>query len=237
MSITEHLQATPASIAAHVADALRAAIAQRGLASLAVSGGRSPVPVLEALSAQALDWSRVTVILVDERIVPRDHPDSNTAMVMRHLMQGQASEAHLLPYFRELAPPFNAEVLDAMVVDATAKTDGMSWPLDVALLGMGVDAHTASLFHGAPGYARAIAADACLAWVVPEQSPSRAPHARLTLTLHALLAARELVLSLAGKEKLGTYRLAIQRKDPAMPVSLILHQTQTPVSVWIGDHE
>ena len=228
--ITEHTGATPAAIAAHVADALRAAIAARGQASLAVSGGKSPIPMFEALREQALDWAKVTVVLVDERVVPRDHADSNTALVARHLLQGRAAAARFLPFFRELAPTFNAEVLDALVRDAEDRIATLPWPLDVAVLGMGEDAHTASLFPGAPGYARAIATDQRLAWVVPDT----APHARISFTLSALLAARELVLSITGESKLAVYRRAAQKADEALPISLVINQTQTPLSVWMN---
>ena len=234
MAVTEHPGATPAAVANHIAGALRAAIAARGQASLAVSGGKSPIPVFEALREQDLDWARVTVVLVDERIVPRDHEASNTALVARHLLQGKAAAARFLLFFRELAPLFNAEVLDALVEDADARIAGLPWPLDVAVLGMGDDAHTASLFPGAPGYARAIATDRRLAWVVPEQAPIPAPHARISFTLSALLASRELLLSIAGESKLAVYRRAAEKADEALPISLVLHQTQTPVSVWIG---
>jgi 6-phosphogluconolactonase len=227
---TEHPGATPAALAAHIAAALRTAIAARGQASLAVSGGKSPIPMFEALREQALDWSQVTVVLVDERVVPRDHADSNTALVARHLLQGPAAAARFLPYFGERPAQFNAEVLDSLVSDAEQRIATLPWPLDVAVLGMGEDAHTASLFPGAPGYARAITTERRLAWVVPDT----APHARLTLTLGALLAARELVLSIAGEAKLAVYRRAAQARDEALPISLVLNQTQTPLSVWIG---
>jgi 6-phosphogluconolactonase len=230
MAVTEHTGATPAAIAAHIATALRTAIAARGQASLAVSGGKSPIPLFEALREQDLDWSKVTVVLVDERVVPRDHADSNTALVARHLLQGRAAAARFLPFFRELAPTFNAEVLDALVRDAEDRIATLPWPLDVAVLGMGEDAHTASLFPGAPGYARAIATDQRLAWVVPDT----APHARLSLTLSALLAARELVLSIAGESKLAVYRRAAQKADEALPISLVINQTQAPLSVWMN---
>ena len=227
--VTEHPGANPAALAAHIADSLRSAIAARGQASLAVSGGKSPIPVFEALREQDLDWSKVTVVLVDERVVPRDHADSNTALVARHLLQGRAATARFLPFFRELAPAFNAEVLDALVQDAEDRITPLPWPLDVAVLGMGEDAHTASLFPGAPGYARAIATDQRLAWVAPDT----APHARISFTLSALLAARELVLSIAGDNKLTVYRRAAQKADTALPISLVINQRQTPLSVWM----
>ena len=230
MQVTEHPGATPAAIAAHIASTLRSAIAARGQASLAVSGGKSPIPMFEALREQDLDWSQVTVVLVDERVVPRDHADSNTALVARHLLQGKAAAARFLLFFRELAPTFNAEVLDALVIDASERIAALPWPLDVAVLGMGEDAHTASLFPGAPGYARAIATDQRLAWVVPDT----APHARLTFTLSALLAARELVLSIAGGSKLAVYRKAAEKADESLPISLVLNQSSTPIGVWIA---
>ncbi|UCU92518.1 6-phosphogluconolactonase [Hydrogenophaga taeniospiralis] len=230
MAVTEHPNATPAALAEHIANALRSAIAARGQASLAVSGGKSPIPLFEALREQDLDWSKVTIVLVDERVVPRDHADSNTALVARHLLKGRAAAARFLLFFRELAPTFNAEVLDALVRDADERIATLPWPLDVAVLGMGEDAHTASLFPGAPGYARAIATDQLLAWVVPDT----APHARISFTLSALLAARELVLSITGESKLAVYRRAAQKADEALPISLVINQTQTPLSVWMN---
>ena len=229
-TLTEHTKATPAAIAAHIADALRTAIAESGQASLAVSGGKSPIPMFEALREQDLDWSKVSVVLVDERVVPRDHADSNTALVARHLLQGKAAAARFQLFFRELAPTFNAEVLDALVIDASERIAALPWPLDVAVLGMGEDAHTASLFPGAPGYARAIATDQRLAWVVPDT----APHARISFTLSALLAARELALSITGESKLAVYRRAAQKADEALPISLVINQTQTHLSVWMA---
>lgn len=230
MALTEHHSATPAVIAAYIASRLRQALTERGQASLAVSGGKSPVPMFEALRDQPLDWSSVTVVLADERVVPHDHDASNTALVRHHLLRGPAAAARFLTFFGEVPTQFNAEVLDALVQDATDRTAALPWPLDVAVLGMGEDAHTASLFPGAAGYARAIATEARLAWVVPDT----APHARLSFTLSALLSSRELLLSIAGDAKMAVYRAAAQRADDTLPISLVLNQARTPVSVWIA---
>ena len=69
------------AMAHDVAERLRQAIAQRGQAHLCVSGGKSPVALMKALSRQPLDWSRVQISLADERCVPTVHPDSNAALV------------------------------------------------------------------------------------------------------------------------------------------------------------
>ena len=228
--LSEHPNATPQAIAAHIAAALRTAIAERGQASLAVSGGKSPIPLFEALREQDLDWTKVSVILVDERIVPRDHADSNTALVARHLLQDAAAAARFIPFFRELPAALTEQVLDALAAHANERIAHLPWPLDVAVLGMGEDAHTASLFPGAPGVTHALQSTERLAWV----TPLTAPHARLTLTLPSLLAARELVLSIAGENKLAVYRRAAQKADEALPISLVIHQTKTLLSVWMN---
>lgn len=233
-SPTEHAHATPAALAAHIAQALRTAIAQRGQATLAVSGGKSPVALFQALRTQPLNWAKVMVILVDERVVPHDHADSNTALVRQHLLQDAAEAARFVPFFDEPPPALSAVVLDALALQANQRLADLPWPLDVVVLGMGEDGHTASLFPGAPGYARALTCTDKLAWVVP----NTAPHARLSLTLPSLLASRELLLSIAGAAKLAVYRRAAAQADTALPISLLLNPTQTPhpapVSVWIA---
>lgn len=230
MAVTEHQGATSQVVAAHITGLLNDAIAARGQASLAVSGGKSPEALFEALRTQVLDWTRVHIVLVDERVVPHDHADSSTALIERHLLQGPAAAAHWTPFFETPPTLCSAAALDALVSQACARLAALPWPLDVAVLGMGEDAHTASLFPGAAGYQHAITTLERLAWVVP----GTAPHARISFTLQALLAARERVLPLNGAAKLAVYRRAVLHADPALPISLVLTPTQTHTSVWIG---
>ncbi|MGV8267707.1 6-phosphogluconolactonase, partial [Pseudomonas aeruginosa] len=79
-----------------VADRLRSALAEQGQALLVVSGGRSPVAFLEALSEEPLDWSRVTVSLADERWVPESHADSNAGLVRRLATEQVAAKARFI---------------------------------------------------------------------------------------------------------------------------------------------
>ena len=216
-------------LAAHLANQLRTAISDRGQALLAVSGGKSPIALFEALRQQPLDWAKVSVILVDERCVGHDHADSNTALVRQHLLQGQAAAASLPAFFDAVPESLDDAALDKLVRQANRRLAQLHWPIDLAVLGMGEDGHTASLFPDAPGLEKALRSSGPLAWVCP----ATAPHARLTLTLPALLASRELVLSIAGEAKHAVYRQALLEADPALPVSLVLHQHQTPVSVWL----
>lgn len=217
-------------LAATLAGQLRHAIAERGHAMLAVSGGKSPIALFQQLRSQPLAWGRVSVLLVDERCVPHDHPDSNTALVRAHLLQDAAAAARFITLFDRLPARLDDDALNALAASANERLSALPWPLDVAVLGMGEDGHTASLFPAAPGLQTALASAAAMAWVRP---PS-APHARLTLTLPTLRAARQLHLSISGESKRAVYRQALEAPTSALPVSLVLHQTTTPVSVWIA---
>ena len=228
--VAEHLDATPATLALAIADELRTAIAARGQATLAVSGGRSPIALFEALRRQALDWSRVTVLLVDERCVAHDHADSNTALVRQHLLQDAASLARFVPLFDTVPTDLNDAALQDLVASANQRLSALSFPLDVVVLGMGEDGHTASLFAGAPGLAQALTTQDPVAWV----RPATAPHARLTLSLSTLLAARHLHLPLAGEAKRRVYQQAAQAADPSLPISLLLNHPSCTVQVWVA---
>ena len=216
------------TLAADIAERLRAAVDQRGQALLAVSGGKSPVPLFQQLSQQALPWAQVTVLLVDERCVPPDHADSNSALVRQHLLQGEAAAARSCPFFDAL-PHFDADTdLPTLTATANQRLQPLPWPLDVAVLGMGEDGHTASLFPHAPGLEAALTSTDPVAWT----RPSTAPHARLTLTLPTLLAAHCLVLPLQGPTKQAVFERACVAPTADLPISLVIHQCPSPVHVW-----
>jgi len=218
--------------AADVAAALDDALAARDLALLAVSGGRSPLGLYRALRAQDRGWPKVTVVQVDERCVPPDHPDSNAALVADHLLRDAAAAARWVPFFDTLPEaPDRPDAAERLAAAACARLAPLAWPIDVAVLGMGEDGHTASLFAGGDGLANALRADGPVAWV----RPVRAPHARLTLTLPTLLAARRLVLLVTGPAKQRVFEAARQALRDDLPVSYLLHQSAHPVHVWLSE--
>ncbi|MCO6058411.1 6-phosphogluconolactonase [Pseudomonas sp. MOB-449] len=203
-------------LAITVANALRAAIDTRGWAVLVVSGGRSPVAFFERLSGQALDWSKVTVSLADERFVPVSHPDSNEGLVRRHLLQGAAAKARLLGLYHG-APNLDeaARLADAALAELGA--------IDVLVLGMGEDGHTASLFPSSPNLEQALSAD-CPQRCLPMLAPS-VPRQRLTLTLPLLASAHLTLLAVQGQAKLATLADALAGEDvTAMPVRAFLRR-------------
>ena len=204
---------------------LEEAIEARGVASLVVSGGRTPANLFHLLGAEPIDWSRVWVTLADERWVDPSAAGSNERMVREALLAGPAAKAH----FVGLKNP-SAVVEQGLEWSWRALTR-IARPFDVVLLGMGDDGHTASLFPGSAGLAGALdtsAPPACVAMRAPQ-----APHDRMSLNLAALLDARRLVLHIVGA---GKWQVYAQAREPGpateFPVRGILHQQQVPVDVF-----
>lgn len=221
------------ALARDIARRLRQALRERGRAVLGVSGGRSPVALFETLSRQPLDWSRVTVTLVDERCVPAAHEASNARLVREHLLQGPAAAARLVPLVPQDREPLPPPPALAEAADAQLRALG---PADVLVLGMGADGHTASLFPQARNLRQALdpaCARACLAMEL-DDPPPQAPFARLSQTLAHLLASRHLVLLVGGADKLATLQRAMAAPCDALPVSRVIHQHRTPLALWIS---
>ena len=221
-------------LAQDIAQRLAAAIQARGFAVLSVSGGKSPVAFFQALRVIDIDWSRVRITLVDERCVPRIHPDSNALLVETHLLQDLAAKAQLVFMVSSATEPLDAP---AALADAasTALTDAGT--ADVLVLGMGADGHTASLFPQAPNLADALDlrnTHACVA-IELAHPPANAPYARITQTLAQIVSARHIVLPLTGADKLNTLQQAWPHATPALPISFVLQQTQTPVALWLAN--
>lgn len=218
------------ALADEVAGRLQDAVAMRGRALLAVSGGSSPLRLYGVLRDRALPWERVHVVLVDERCVPPAHADSNARLVRERLLHGAAAAAPWHPFFDTLPAGFAASdaELDELALSANRRLAALPWPIDVAVLGMGEDGHTASLFPSAPGLKAALEGAGPVAWT----RPASAPHARLTLTLPTLLAAHALVLPLAGTAKHRVFERACARADPALPISLVVHGAARTLQVW-----
>ena len=219
--VTPHEYRTPVllaeGLANDVAEQLRAAISARGEATLVVSGGRSPVAFFQNLARQGLDWSKVTITLADERWVPVEHADSNAGLLKKYLLQGPAAKARFLSLYSAAANlDAAAEQADRLLAELPA--------IDVLVLGMGDDGHTASLFPNSPNLAEALKPDGTRrCW--PMLAPS-VPHQRLTMSRALLATANYTVLSIAGDSKLNTLSEALASDDVAgMPIRAFLQPT------------
>jgi 6-phosphogluconolactonase len=220
-------EALARALAEEISSRLHAAVAERGGALLAVSGGRSPVHLFQVLSQANLPWHAITVTLVDERWVPANDEASNERLVREHLMVERAAAARFVPMKNSAAAP---EAGAAACHAALAK---LSLPFDVVLLGMGEDGHTASLFPRAHGLTEAL--DTTREALCAAIQPPTAPHPRMSLTLRALQSSRWLVLPLQGETKLRTYRKALEPGPvEEMPVRALLRQRVVPIEVWIS---
>ncbi|MFB0872763.1 MULTISPECIES: 6-phosphogluconolactonase [unclassified Sphingobium] len=227
---TEHLFATgaeaAADLAARIAAILGDAIAARGVATLAVSGGRSPRPVLEALAKEPIDWTKLIVTLVDERWVEPVSADSNERLVRETLLQGPAAAARFVPMKNGAADAYAGQP------EAEARFAALPWPLDIVLLGMGDDGHTASLFPEAAELAEGLSSTARTIAV----TPPAAPHQRLSLTASAILDSRHIFLQIGGPAKKAVYDRALAGGPvEELPIRLALLQDGVPVEVWISE--
>ncbi|WP_310613292.1 6-phosphogluconolactonase [Limnohabitans sp.] len=221
-------------LAQDIAQRLSAAIQARGFAVLSVSGGKSPVALFEALRVIDIDWPRVRVTLVDERCVPRTHPDSNALLVQNHLLQDLAAKAQLVFMVASAAEPLHTP---ATLAKAASLALTAARVADVLVLGMGTDGHTASLFPEAPNLADAMDlrnTQSCVA-IELKNPPANAPYARITQTLAQILSSRHIVLPLTGTDKMNTLQQAWEHATPALPISFVLQQTQTPVALWLAN--
>ena len=219
--VTPHEYRTPVllaeGLANDVAEQLRGAISARGEATLVVSGGRSPVAFFQHLAKQGLDWSKVTISLADERWVPVEHADSNAGLLKQHLLKGPAAKARFVGLYN-VAP-----TLDAAAEQADRQLAELP-PIDVLILGMGDDGHTASLFPASPNLKQALDLDnprRCWPMLAPT-----VPHQRLSMSRHLLSTAKHTVLSVQGQAKLNTLTDALAGDDvAALPIRAFLQPT------------
>ncbi len=229
MTVTLHYpdrDALMTGLARVVADQVRQAIADRGRATLAVPGGTTPAPFLQALSRAELDWSKVAVMLTDERFVSESSDRSNTRLLRDTLIQNNARTSILVPFYAPADRP--EDVLDQLSAQIAP-----SLPLDVCVLGMGEDMHIASIFPGADRLAEALDPDG-KAILLPMRAPN-APEPRLTLTAPVLQAARHLHLLITGPGKKVALENAMSIPNSSDAPVRILFDAPTPILVHYAD--
>jgi len=174
----------------HLADALAS---DDGPVAITVPGGSTPFPIFEALAERDLDWSRIAIWPGDDRVVPEDHPASNTGRI------------------RTIFEPTGAHV-EALGQDASPPRFALTW------LGMGADGHIASLFPNTdPDPHDPLA----IRRLTPDPLPPQAPFDRVTLTMPALLETGALMFVIRGDEKLAVFERAA-RGEGDLPIARLL---------------
>ena len=210
------------SLAETVAGVLTRAIATRGTALLAVSGGSTPGRFFGELSKAPIDWANVIVTLIDERLAPPTSERANARLAAEKLLQGPAAAARFVPLYHD------ARTVEDAVVLAGKELETLPWPLDAAILGMGADGHTASFFPDAQNLAT-LTDPATDAIVLPVHAASSG-EPRLTLSLRTIVAAGFLALHIEGAEKRQVLDRALGGEN--LPIRAVFDAAKRQVRIF-----
>jgi len=213
------------AVAGDIGFIIESAIDARGAAVIALAGGKTPVPIYEKLAATKLDWKRVTIIPTDERIVPLGDALSNVTMIGKTFIP---KGARVMPIVPKATEDYKAagRSADALMQD-------LHWPLDLCLLGVGGDGHTASIFPG-PDYDEALNGprERRALGVMPDPLPPEAPVARVSLSREGIVTARALMIAVTGAEKKKVIEQAIAKgAGSPWPIGRVLADAELPVDI------
>jgi 6-phosphogluconolactonase len=204
LSVHPDAEAAARAAADRVVEAIERARSERGVAHIALSGGSTPKRSYEMLAADGLDWSGVELWFGDERAVPPDDDDSNYKMVRESLLEPAGIPDEQVHRMRGELDPEEAARLYA---------EELPERIDLNLLGIGEDGHTASLFPGDPK--------------LEDPAPVRAVHRSkpppvgITMGLGVLRASRERIILASGEAKRDALAAVLRGPDPAYPSSLV----------------
>ena len=219
--IAEDPSALAELAAREMLDIARAAVAARGRFTVALAGGSTPRATYERLArpplAAQMPWEQTLVFFGDERGVPPEHPDSNYGMAHTALLsQVPIGADHV---FRIAGERADSDAVAAEYARTVAETLGVRRGevprLDLVLLGVGVDGHTASLFPGSPVLKetfRTVAAVHAAAASIPE---------RITLTYPILNAADCVIYLVSGQEKAKVVKAALGDRSSGLPAAMV----------------
>jgi 6-phosphogluconolactonase len=215
-------QAAAEACATHILSLLETALGGNAAATVAFSGGSTPRLMFEAMVRKRFDWSDVHIFFVDERCVPPDHADSNYGLAEKHLIRPAHVPHRNVHRIRgELAPAQAARHYEYELREVFALDEGELPHFDLVHLGIGPDAHTASLFPGEP-------------LIDDRESRVAAVHVpklnawRITLLPGVLLAARHVAVLVAGEDKAAAvHRVFHDQHDPLhLPAQIIAHHAR-----------
>ncbi len=216
------------ALAGDIGFIIESAIDARGAAVIALPGGTTPAPIYDKLAAAKLDWKRVTIVPTDDRLVPLGDPLSNVTLLGKTFLP---KGARVIPLISDKAQDYKAAGRAA-----DARLQDLHWPLDLVLLGMGADGHTASIFPG-PDYDEALSGprERRALGVMPDPLPSEAPVARVTLSAAAIANAKSLMIAITGAAKRKLLEKAAgQGPSSPYPIGRVLAETELPVDIhWV----
>jgi 6-phosphogluconolactonase len=217
LTVVDDAEAAARLCAERAAAAIEQARAERDEAHVAVAGGSTPARTYELLAELLTEWRDVHLWFGDERCVPLDHPDSNHGLLTRTLLTrlpGRTTPpiVHPVTGAGDGDPPTAAADYE---IELRTHVPGTPVPhLDLALLGLGEDGHTASLFPDDPVLEERER-------LVVAVRGSKPPPERVTMTLPVLRAARAIVVLTAGAGKAEAVQAMLAGPSPHTPASLL----------------
>ena len=186
-----------------IANKLKSSIEKNGQASLVLSGGTSPLKIYNELSNTNINWSSVNTTLVDDRLVEKNHPDSNQKLLFENLIKNKANSLNFIPLSKDII-----------------KKEFVTTPFDICLLGMGLDGHFASLFPDMISSSNAF--DLNEHPEILEIAAHGDPFVpRITMNFSLILKSRLIILLVKGKEKERVLNLSY--KDKSLPLYYLLN--------------
>ena len=191
--------------------ALSDAISRNGNASLIVSGGSSPIPIFNDLSKVDLDWSKVYISLVDDRVVSSDSIHSNENMLNKHLLINNASNANFISLKSE-----PKKVLE------------INRPFDVMFLGMGEDGHFASLFPSMIPKANCFNMSA-KPEIIYTEPIGRPCYKRVSMNLSLIMESKKIILLVSNEKKAFIVNEAYENK--LLPIHFLLTQQRAKIEI------
>ena len=185
-------------------ETLKKCIDDYNFASLVVSGGSSPIKIFSDLSKTDLDWAKVSVMLVDDRVVSSDHLDSNEKLLKDYFFINKASAANYIS--------LKSNSNTVMKIDR---------PFDIMLLGMGEDGHFASLFPQLINITNHfdLSTSPKIIFTDPLGNPC---HKRVSMNLSMIMQSKKIMLLVSNPVKSGLVDQALKNKD--LPIHFLLNQ-------------